>query len=218
MKLYCSVGILTTLMINSLRAGDRLDAYQIEGLVAHGGMACIYRATDVRNGRTVAIKIPHFEAESDPVFFDRFKREEAIGKKLDHPGVIKVFDTEEPSRVYMVTEWIEGRLLRNILSDEKKLGLPRAINLTIQICEALNYIHSLGVVHRDLKPENIMVDSHDRIKLIDFGIASSSGTKRLTFGKFTRTMGTPDYICARTVEVETRRCPQRSLCGGCDVV
>jgi len=188
------VNVLTTLMMNSLHAGDRLDSYQIESLVANGGMACIYRATDVRNGRAVAVKVPHFEVESDPVGFDRFKREEAIGQRLDHPGVIKVFEREEPSRVYMVTEWIEGRLLRNILAEEKKLGLSRAINLTIQICEALNYIHGKGVVHRDLKPENIIVGRNDNIKLIDFGIASSSGARRLTFGKFSRTMGTPDYI------------------------
>jgi serine/threonine-protein kinase len=181
-------------MMNSLQAGDRLDGYKIENLVAHGGMGCLYRATDLRDGRAVAIKVPHFEAESDPVFFDRFKREEAIGKKLDHPGVVKALDRGDPSRMYMVTEWVEGRLLRNILIEEKKLELPRAIDLTIQICEALDYIHSQGVVHRDLKPENIMVDSADRVKLIDFGIAGSAGARRLTFGKFSRIMGTPDYI------------------------
>ena len=194
LKLHLVVKVPTTAMLNSLEAGDRLDGYRIERLVAQGGMACVYRATDVRNGRPVALKIPHFEVESDPVGFDRFKREEAIGQRLDHPGVIKVFEREEPSRVYMVTEWIEGRLLRNILAEEKKLGLSRAINLTIQICEALNYIHGKGVVHRDLKPENVVVDRNDNIKLIDFGIASSSGARRLTFGKFSRTMGTPDYI------------------------
>ncbi|MFZ0979904.1 MAG: serine/threonine-protein kinase [Candidatus Acidiferrales bacterium] len=163
-------------------------------------MASIYRATDVRNGRIVGLKIPHFEVESDPVLFDRFKREEEIGKRLTHPGVMKVFDSEDPSRVYMVMEWIDGRLLRRILSDEKKLTIERAVRITVEICEALKYIHSQGVVHRDLKPENIMVDSEDRIKLIDFGIASCAGARRLTFGKLTRTMGTADYISPEQVK------------------
>jgi len=97
-------------------------------------------------------------------------------------------------------EWIDGRLLRRILSDEKKLTIERAVRITVEICEALKYIHNQGVVHRDLKPENIMVDSEDRIKLIDFGIASCAGARRLTFGKLTRTMGTADYISPEQVK------------------
>ena len=188
------------LSMNELQVGERLDHFCIESLVAQSGMASIYRATDVRNGRIVGLKIPHFEVESDPVLFDRFKREEEIGKRLTHPGVMKVFDSEDPSRVYMVMEWIDGRLLRRILSDEKKLTIERAVRITVEICEALKYIHNQGVVHRDLKPENIMVDSEDRIKLIDFGIASCAGARRLTFGKLTRTMGTADYISPEQVK------------------
>ena len=199
---------LTISMMNSLRTGEQLDHYRIDKLVAESGMACIYRATDTRNGRIVAIKVPHFEVEADPLLFDRFKREEEIGKRLNHPRVMKVFETEDPSRVYMVMEWIGGRLLRHILADEKKFPLDRAVHLTIEICEALSYIHSQGVVHRDLKPENVMVDSEDKIKLIDFGIANSSGTRRLTFGKFTRTMGTPDYIAPE--QLKSKRGDARS--------
>jgi eukaryotic-like serine/threonine-protein kinase len=73
-----------------VRAGDQLDFYQIDSLVARSGMASIFRATDTRNGTAVAVKIPHPEVESDPVFFDRFKREQEIGTALNHPGVMKV--------------------------------------------------------------------------------------------------------------------------------
>jgi serine/threonine-protein kinase len=74
------------------------------------------------------------------------------------------------------------------------------LRIVLKICDALEYIHSHGVVHRDLKPENIMIDAEDRIKLIDFGIAASAGARRLTFAKFTRTMGTPDYISPEQVK------------------
>ena len=199
---------LTTLMTDQLQAGDRLDTYLIEGLVANGGMAYVYRAKDVENGKTVAVKIPHFEAESDPLLFDRFKREEEIGRKLNHPGVIRVFEPSDRSRLYMVMEWVDGQLLRDLLTKEKKLATDRAVQLTVRICEALSYIHSHGIVHRDLKPENIMVDSGGEIKLIDFGIAASRGGRRLTFGKLTRTMGTADYISPE--QVKSNRADARS--------
>jgi eukaryotic-like serine/threonine-protein kinase len=186
--------------MSDLHPGDQLDHYRIVGLVARSGMASIFRGTDVLNNREVAIKVPHEEMEADPILFDRFKREEEIGKKLDHPGVVRVFDDEERSRRYMVLEWVDGRLLRQILNEQKKLPTERAIRITLGLCDALDYIHSQGVVHRDLKPENIMVGPNDQVKLIDFGIAANAGSRRLTFAKLTEAMGTPDYISPEQVK------------------
>jgi serine/threonine-protein kinase len=188
------------LSMAALRPGDQLAQYRIEELVARSGMASIYRATDMRAGRQVAIKIPHPDMEADPVLFDRFKREIEIGEKLDHPGVMKVLDSGEPGRVYMVMEWVEGRLLRRLLAENHKLPPERARAIVIAICDALDYIHRNGVVHRDLKPENIMIDAQDRIKLIDFGIAGKAGSRRLTFGKLSQIAGTPDYISPEQVK------------------
>src|SRR5579859_789061 len=164
--------------------GDQLDHYHIESVAARSGMASIFRGTDSRTGRAVAIKVPHPEMESDIVLFERFQREEEIGKKLDHPGITKVYPNEDRSQFYMVMEWVDGRLLRTILSEQRPLPIDRAVRIAIGIAEALDYIHSHGVVHRDLKPENIMVDANDNIKLIDFGIASNQGARRITFAKF----------------------------------
>jgi len=163
-------------------------------------MASIFKGTDLRTGRLVAIKVPHPEMESDPIFFDRFHREEEIGKLLDHPGVMKVFPDDDRSQIYMVMEWVEGKLLRQILNDQKKLPTERAVKIALGICDALGYIHQHGVVHRDLKPENIMVDAGDRIKLIDFGIAGQAGARRLTFAKLSQVMGTPEYISPEQVK------------------
>jgi serine/threonine-protein kinase len=183
-----------------LHPGDQLDHYRIDCLAARSGMASIFRGTDLLTGRPVAIKVPHPEMESDPVFFDRFHREEQIGQKLDHPGVMKVLSDDDRSRVYMVMEWVEGRLLRQILSEQRKLPADRAVRITVRICDALDYIHNHGVVHRDLKPENIMVGGEDRIKLIDFGIAANAGSRRLTFAKLSQVMGSPDYISPEQVK------------------
>ena len=186
--------------MSSLHPGDQLDYYRIDSLVARSGMASIFRGTDTRTGRSVAIKIPHPEMEADPILFDRFQRESDIGMKLDHPGVVKVLNDEKRSGRYMVLEWVDGKLLRQILNEQKRLPQARAIKITLGICDALDYIHKQGVVHRDLKPENIMVDAEDRIKLIDFGIAANAGSRRLTFAKLTEAMGTPDYISPEQVK------------------
>jgi len=179
--------------LNTLEPGAQIDTYCIEREVARSGMATIYRAVDARDGRIVALKIPHPDMEADPILNDRFQREAAIGEKLDHPGVMRVFGGDRPSRVYMVMEWCEGRLLRQIL-EEGSLPQDRALRLATAVLDALEYIHQNGVIHRDLKPENIMVDEHDRIKLIDFGIAGDAAARRLTYANLTAALGSPNYI------------------------
>jgi len=196
-----------TLMI-TLEAGDTLDHYRLERMVARTGMATLFKATDMRDGRPVAIKVPHAEMEADPVLVERFRREQEIGQELDHPGVVKTFDGEERSRLYMVIEWVDGQLLRSILNKERELPIVRAINFALQILDALDAMHKHGVVHRDLKPENIMVDAEDRIKLIDFGIALREDARRLTFVDMSPTLGTPDYISPE--QVKGQRGDQRS--------
>ncbi|MGB6743754.1 MAG: serine/threonine-protein kinase [Terracidiphilus sp.] len=184
---------------DSLEAGAQVDSYRIETPVAKSGMASIYRATDTRDGRTVALKIPHPDMEADPILFDRFQREAGIGEKLNHPMVMRVYGGEKRSRIYMVMEWCEGRLLRKILADGR-IPPEDAIRIATNVLDALEYIHANGVVHRDLKPENIMVDEDDHIKLIDFGIAGDAAARRLTYANFTATLGTPNYISPEQVK------------------
>jgi serine/threonine protein kinase len=188
------------IMMTPLQPGDRLDHYRIDALAMRTSMTTIYRGTDLRTNRAVAIKVPHPEMECDPAFFARFQREAEIGRKLDHPSVVKVVSNGDLSRVCIVMEWAEGRVLRQILGEQGKLPAERATRIALGICDALDYIHSQGVIHRDLKPENIMVDAEDGIKLIDFGIAASAGARRLTFPKFSSTLGTPDYISPEQVK------------------
>jgi serine/threonine protein kinase len=186
--------------MSQLEPGEQLDHYRIDAAVARSGMAVLYRGTNLENGQQVAIKIPHAEMQADPILFERFKREEEIGQLLDHPGVVKTYNSEQRSRVYMVIEWASGRLLRSILNEEKTLSPDRAVRITLNICEALDYMHKHGIVHRDLKPENVMVDEDDNIKLIDFGIAMKEDARRLTFVNLSASLGTPDYISPEQVK------------------
>ncbi len=178
----------------AMQAGEKLDHYRIEDVIAHTGMSTLFRATDELTGERVALKVPEPQLEADVVYFGRFQREQEIGRRLSHPGVIRVLPGNHQSRLYMVLEWVDGRPLRHILAEQGKLPSDRALRITIGILQALDYIHSQGVVHRDLKPENIMVSADDSIKLIDFGIAAQSGARLLTFGKLSNIIGTPTYI------------------------
>lgn len=200
-------------LMTTLEAGDTLDHYRLEKTIARSGMSTLYRATDLASGRQVAIKIPHAEMEKDPILLERFKREQEIGQELDHPGIVKTFDGENRSRLYMVMEWVDGKLLRNILNEqdergERRLPIDHAVKIALGILDALDYMHKHGVVHRDLKPENVMVDDEDNIKLIDFGIAMKEDARRLTYAGPSPMLGTPDYISPE--QVKGQRGDQRS--------
>jgi serine/threonine protein kinase len=188
------------MLTEQLKPGERFEYFRIDAFVIRTGMTTIYRATDLRTGQPVAIKIPHPELECDPVFYSRFQREMAIGQKLHHPGVVQMLDSSNMDQLCIVMEWIDGRFLREILAINNRLPVERATRVAMGICEALEYIHSQGVVHRDLKPENIMVGHGDAIKLIDFGIAAGEGMRRLTFSKLSNAIGTPDYISPEQIK------------------
>ena len=180
--------------------GETGDQYQVLDVIARSGMATIFRARDLENGHTVALKVPHLQYASDMVFHERFKREEEIGQRLDHPAVIKVFQPREKSRLYLAMEYVDGELLRDRLRRERRLPSETAVALAIAIADALAYLHDHGVVHRDLKPENIMVTADRRVKLVDFGIALDTTLRKMTWAGLSQTVGTPDYMAPEQVK------------------
>jgi serine/threonine-protein kinase len=184
--------------VSALEAGDQIDSYRIEAQVSQSRIATVYRATDLRDGRKVALKVPDPEMETDPILLERFRRAATIGEKLGHHGVMRVFDEIERSRVYMVMEWCEGEPLRQII-DAGPVAQERAIRIATSVLEALQYLHDNGVVHRALTPDSIMVDKHDKIKLIDFGLASDAASRRLTYTNLADELGTVDYVSPEQV-------------------
>ncbi len=179
--------------------GERLDQYQLTDLLARSGMASIFKAIDTESGAAVALKIPHPQFESDVVFHERFRREEQLGQRLQHPHIVKVLTPRAKTRMYLAMELAEGRSLRAMIADGAPLPREQALSIARQLCDALAYLHALGVVHRDIKPENILVGPDGGIKLLDFGIALDEAARRMTWVGLSSTIGTPDYMAPEQI-------------------
>ena len=179
--------------------GESLDQYDLTELLARSGMASIFKALDRESGATVALKIPHLQFESDIVFHERFRREEDIGKRLEHPSIVRVLSPRQKSRMYLAMEYVEGTSLRAMMQAKKRLPVDQALDIARQISAALVYLHGLKVVHRDLKPENILVTAEGQVKLLDFGIALDEVGRRLTWAGLSATIGTPDYMAPEQI-------------------
>ena len=185
--------------MREVNVGERLDQYELTELIARSGMASIFKARDLTNGATVAIKVPYLQFESDVVFYSRFQREEEIGRRLNHSNIIRLLTPKRKSRMYIAMEYVDGVSLRAMMRDKRPLDLARALDIARQICSALVYMHSQGVIHRDLKPENILMTEGGRVKIMDFGIALDESARRLTWSGLSSTIGTPDYMAPEQV-------------------
>jgi serine/threonine-protein kinase len=189
-----------------LLPGQALDQYQVIDVLARSATASLYRARDLESGRTFVLKVPYPQSEADPLFHERFQREEEIGLKLAHPAIIKVFNPRSKSRVYLVLEYVEGESLRERLERERelrgtaRLPIDAALRYIAAIADAVSYLHAHGIIHRDLKPENVMLTPAGGIKIMDFGIALDRGARRMTWGSVSRPTGTPDYMAPELIK------------------
>jgi serine/threonine protein kinase len=192
-------------MTTTYTSGTRVDHYEIIRILGHGGMSYVYLAYDVTNQQKVVLKFPNADLLGDIAVFERYRREAEIGNRVQHDNVQRVLNAKEKRTAdYLVVEYIQGRTLRAVLEDYAPHPLPltEAINIIIQICDALACCHEHGIVHRDIKPENIMIKDDGTIKIIDFGIALLEGARRVTWRGLSGTMGTPDYMSPEQLKGE----------------
>ncbi len=177
--------------------GQRIDHYEIIRPLGRGGASHVYLAHDWHAQQEVVLKFPDDEVIGGAAVFKRYKREEEIGKRLDHPRILRHLNLgEQRSREYLVMEYLHGRTLRAVMRERAPALLPPAEVrcILLQVCEALLYVHENGVTHRDIKPENILLLRSDDVKLLDFGIALLEGEQRGIWQGFSSPIGTPDYM------------------------
>jgi predicted Ser/Thr protein kinase len=183
----------------------RFGRYEILAELGRGAMGIVYKAHDPQIGRIVALKTVSLtgeEPEEEEEFRQRFLSEARAAGRLQHPGLVAIYDAGQDERTrdpYIVLEFVSGRSLSQILAREKKLTLSRALQLAEEIAEALDYAHAQGVVHRDIKPANVLVTEDGHAKITDFGIA------QLNLAHFNvpgRVLGTPAYMAPEQLSGE----------------
>ncbi|WP_370652713.1 Stk1 family PASTA domain-containing Ser/Thr kinase [Frankia sp. Cj5] len=186
--------------------------YELGEILGYGGMAEVYRGRDVRLGREVAVKTLRADLARDETFLARFRREAQSSAALNHPAIVSVYDTGEDlingmTIPYIVMEYVEGRTLRDVLQREGRFTERRAMEITSDVCAALDYSHRMGIIHRDIKPANVMLCLDGSVKVMDFGIARATTATTSHMTQTAAVIGTAQYLSpeqARGVRVDAR--------------
>jgi eukaryotic-like serine/threonine-protein kinase len=187
--------------------------YRLGRLLGRGGMAEVRQAEDLRLGRTVAVKRLRADLAGDPTFQARFRREAQSAASLNHSAIVAVYDTGEETSTsgdslpYIVMEYVEGRTLREILREGRKILPERALRIVADVLGALDYSHRAGIIHRDIKPANVMLTPTGDVKVMDFGIARAIADTAATMTQTAAVVGTAQYLSpeqARGEQVDAR--------------
>jgi serine/threonine protein kinase len=182
-----------------LALGSEFAGYRIEAVAARGGMGVVYRATQLRLTRAVALKLVTPTLARDPSFRERFRREWMIAASIDHPNVIPVYEAgEEDGALFIAMRWVEGTNLRDAI-DRGDIDAHRAARIVFQVGSALDAAHARDLIHRDVKPANILITGDDHVYLTDFGLTKhASSISGLT--KTGQWVGTVDYTAPEQIE------------------
>ncbi len=172
--------------------------YLIDQRIARGGMATVYRATDQRLDRTVAIKVMHRNMGDEADFLERFNREAKAAARLNHRGVVSVYDQgSDHDATYLVMEYIPGQTLRDVVRAEAPMSPDRSLGVLADVLVALAAAHAAGIIHRDIKPENVLITPDGDVKVADFGLARAVSTATTAPGG--ALIGTVSYIAPEIV-------------------
>ena len=185
--------------------------YELGETLGRGGMAEVRKGKDLRLGRTVAVKRLRTDLASDATFQARFRREAQSSASLNHPAIVSTYDTGEEmatdgsgvAQPYIVMECVEGRTLRDILREGRKILPERALEITSGVLSALDYSHRAGIIHRDIKPGNVMLTPSGDVKVMDFGIARAISDASSTMTQTAAVVGTAQYLSPEQARGET---------------
>ncbi len=180
------------------------ERYRIVELIGEGGMATVYRATDLRTAHDVAVKFLREEFRKNPEFLARFSREAAAASKMSHHNIVNLLDVGvSDGSPYLVMEHVDGKTLKEIIRERRSLPVDVSCQIAIRILSALQHAHAAGIIHRDIKPQNILVDQKGYIKVADFGIARVVGTGTAVVEGANAVMGSVHYFSPEQARGDT---------------
>jgi len=189
--------------IEAEQSGSSISGYRILGKLGAGAMATVYKAKQVSLDRMVAIKKLPQKFSQNPQFIERFFAEGRAAAQLNHPNIVQAFDVGNEGDVYFfVMEYVEGRSIHEDIVTHKRFKESDAIDIAIQVAEALEHAHERGLIHRDVKPKNIMITKEEVVKLADMGLARAMSDVETAEAEAGRAFGTPYYISPEQIRGE----------------
>ena len=199
-------------MIEAERSGQRIPGFKILGKLGAGAMATVYKAKQISLDRTVAVKVLPRKFSKNVSFIERFYAEGRAAAQLNHPNIVQAFDVgNEKETYFFVMEYVDGRTVHDDITENKRYSEADAIDVVIQVAEALEHAHERGLVHRDVKPKNIMISRQGPVKLADMGLARAMSDKEAAEAESGKAFGTPYYISPEQIRGEKNIGPQADI-------
>jgi serine/threonine protein kinase len=199
-------------VIEAERSGQKIPGYKIMGKLGAGAMATVFKAKQLSLDRVVAIKVLPRKFTQNPQFIERFYAEGRAAAQLNHPNIVQAYDVGKAGEYhYFVMEFVDGRTVYDDIVKHKRFSEPEAIDIVIQIAEALAHAHDKGLIHRDVKPKNIMINKEGVAKLADMGLARAISDKEAAEAEAGKAFGTPYYISPEQIRGEMSVGPTTDL-------
>ena len=190
-------------LVDAQRSTHQIPGYQVISELGAGAMARVYKARQLSLDRIVAVKTLPQKYMDDPNFVDRFYAEGRAAAKLNHPNIVQAIDVGKSGDFhYFVMEYVEGHTVFDHLTKSGRYNEPEALEIIVQMAEALDHAHSAGFIHRDVKPKNIMITKEGDAKLADMGLARSVSDREAAEAEAGRAYGTPYYISPEQIRGE----------------
>ena len=199
-------------VIEAERSGQKISGYKILGKLGAGAMATVYKAKQLSLDRMVAIKKLPERFASNPQFIERFYAEGRAAAQLNHPNIVQAFDVGNEGEIYyFVMEYVEGRTVHDDIVKHKRYAEREAIDVVIQVAEALQHAHDRGLIHRDVKPKNIMIAREGVVKLADMGLARAVSDVEAAEAEKGKAFGTPYYISPEQIRGDLKIGPPADI-------
>ncbi|NOG55083.1 MAG: serine/threonine protein kinase [Planctomycetes bacterium] len=198
--------------VEAQRTTQQIPGYVIKRKLGAGAMAKVYLAKQLSLDRYVAIKVLPKKFSSSAQFIERFYKEGQAAAKLNHPNIVQAYDVGQSGEYhYFVMEYVDGKTVFDVMQDNGRFAEQDAIDIILQIADALHHAHARGFVHRDVKPKNVMMSKDGVAKLADMGLARALSDKEAAEAEAGRAFGTPYYISPEQIRGEVNIGPQTDI-------
>jgi len=199
-------------MVEAERSGQQIPGYSVVGKLGAGAMATVFKAKQLSLDRTVAIKVLPRRFSNNADFIRRFYAEGRAAAALNHPNIVQAFDVGQAGEFhYFVMEYVEGSTVHDLVAERKRLDEQTAIEIIMQVAEALEHAHERGLIHRDVKPKNIMLTKSGVAKLADMGLARAVTDVEAAEAEAGKAFGTPYYISPEQIRGEKEITPAADI-------